>query len=319
MVAKISRSAGHSDHAPPVRSLLVLMPVFAALVAKPGRAAACGPAAVVEGDAAAVASVVGLLVQRGIDTDPVGCPAVRARLERRGATIVVNAIDGDGAPPIERVVTELDAAATVIESWARTDVTSPLLAARHLRTAALPEPATAVATAVTPAAEPRVPPRGVQVFLALETSLAEDRSSWIGMQLGVCVMLGPVCAGVRGRVATTSHERLEVRTDRQATDVVFGGDIPIRLGKTTLSPGFAAGVGAVHSRVEMAHLGSETFGLRAEAHVAWTIPIWARLSIDLTATVDGTQVTDLERSNGTLSDEPRLLGRLGAGLRYGGL
>ena len=293
-----------------MRSLLILA-CFLGVPVGTASAAPCAPSARVSGDPDLVASVTELLEQHGIATDLTTCPAVEVHVAHRGAALVVAQLAG--RPPIEREVTELVAAATLIESWTRTDVDAPLLAVHHL--ASQPPAATAVAVAV--AAPPTVSPRGLQVFFGLETSVAEDRSTWFGTQLGVCVMLGPVCAAARVRIASTTPE-WERHVERRAIDVLFGGDVPFRLGATTLSPGCAAGLGAVHSS-EMSVGGTETFGLRADAHVVWSIPIWSHLSVDLSAVADVTQVIDVESSSGRLADEPRILGRVGAGLRYGGL
>ncbi len=308
MVAKVCRPSGNSPGLVRALAILLLTPVLSAVLARSARADTCGPAVVLEGDEPLATTITQLLVERGIDTAPIACPGAHARVERRGATIVVTEVTDVGAPPVERVVTDLAAAATVIESWARTDVTSPLLTAHHV------PPVPGAVTVAPPLAA-----RGVQVFVGLETSFSEDHSSWIGTQVGVCVMLGPVCAAVRGRLAATMPEPFDDHLERRAIDILFGGDIPLRLGATTLSPGFAAGLGVVHSKLEMNDRGSETFGLRAEAHAVWTIPVRAHLSVDLGATIDVTQVIDVETSSPGLADEPRLIGRFGAGLRYGGL
>ena len=81
-------------------------------------------------------------------------------------------------------------------------------------------------------------------------------------------------------------------------------------------------MGATHTGiVESAGMhGAETFGLRADAHVSWIIPITRSLGVDLSAALGVAQVTDVESSSMTrIVDEPRFLGRLGAGLRFGGL
>ena len=292
-----------------MRSLLILA-CFLGVPVGTASAEPCAPSARVSGDPDLVASVTELLEQRGIATATTTCPAVEVHVAHRGASLVVAQLAG--RPPIEREVTELVAAATLIESWTRTDVDAPLLAAHHL--ASQPPEAPAVTAGV---AAPAVSPRGLQVFFGLETSVAEDRSTWFGTQLGVCVMLGPVCAAARVRIASTTPE-WERHVERRAIDVLFGGHVPFRLGATTLSPGCAAGLGAVHSS-EMSVGGTETFGLRADAHVVWSIPISSHLSVDLSAVADVTQVIDVESSSGRLADEPRILGRVGAGLRYGGL
>src|SRR5262245_31855599 len=135
-------------------------------------AAACPRDAVLAGDDALVTELGELLRRRGIDgaADDDTCPTVRARVERRGGGYVVAVRAADGEQ-IERVVGELATAATVNESFTRTDVAAPLLAVRE-RPA--PEPRSPASTERPPVAEPALGTalRGVQIFGALETSVA---------------------------------------------------------------------------------------------------------------------------------------------------
>ena len=168
---------------------------------------------------------------------------------------------------------------------------------------------------------PYVPTRGIQVFAAGETSFADDRTSWAGAMLGVCIQVGRVCVSARGRIAMLiAGPGIWDDAERRATDVLFGGDIPFGFGRMTLSVGFGAGMGTVHtvSRASGMTDGSATDGLRADAHLGWTIRLARRFSIDLSAAVDVAQVTDVEGSSSrSVVDEPRIFGRLGAGLRIG--
>ena len=87
-------------------------------------AQACPPSVALSGDDALVRTVGDLLAARGITAPTTRCPAVRARVERRGAQLVVDGDGPDGAR-IERAVGEPATAASVIESWARSDVAAP--------------------------------------------------------------------------------------------------------------------------------------------------------------------------------------------------
>ena len=64
---------------------------------------------------------------------------------------------------------------------------------------------------------------------------------------------------------------------------------------------------------------SRTGGLRGDAHAAIEIPIAGKLAVELTLGINIPQGTRVE-TNTTLvfPDEPWLIGRFGAGLRYGG-
>ncbi|MBL0220810.1 MAG: hypothetical protein IPQ07_43940 [Myxococcales bacterium] len=297
------------------------------LAARAAAASPCEPSAALAGDPALVATVGDLLVQHGIGNVGEGCPRVRARLERRDRSIVVVRV---GDPEEERVVTEPATAATIIESWSRSDFENPLLAT-HAATLTLVTPVTPAATSVTSLREALTPsapplpsmPARLQLFSAAETSFADDRTSWVGFMVGVCVQLGRACASARGRyAAVVDGPGMWSEAERHAADVLFGGDIPFRLGHTTLSTGFGAGMGSVHTGTRASGMpqGSETFGLRADAHMAWTIPLGLRIALEVSATLDVSQVTDVEGSvSAGVTNEPRIFGRLGAGLRFGGM
>ena len=72
----------------------------------------CPPAVALTGDDALVGAIRELLGARGITHETPRCPAIRARVERRGPLLVVG-IDGPDGVPIERSVTEAATAATV--------------------------------------------------------------------------------------------------------------------------------------------------------------------------------------------------------------
>src|SRR5262249_23686550 len=161
-------------------------------------AGTCPPAVALTGDADAVRAVRAQLDARGIAGETPSCPAVRARIERRGALFVVGILprapdDGPGAAPgavpdgvpgvgpgvvadavSGRAAGEPATAATVIESWARTDLAAPLLETR-----AVPAVEARVATPA-PVVAPAPAAQGIQLFLAEETSLASDRTVWQG-------------------------------------------------------------------------------------------------------------------------------------------
>jgi hypothetical protein len=251
------------------------------------------------------------------------CPAVRARVERRGPLLVVG-IDGPDGAPIERSVSEVATAATVIESWTRSDVAAPLLAAREVP--ALPgleDGASAVVIVSPPAA------RGIQLYAAEETSFATDRTVWEGMQLGACIMLGPICASARvhgGKVISQPSSWADLA--RKGAEVYAGIDVPIALGRMRLTPGFAAGYGTMltHRGSEGDRMGVEISGPRAEVHAAFSLPLTAHIAIDLMLTGALTQATAMETHGHNIPDpatefpdEPRGFVRFAVGVRYGAL
>ena len=89
--------------------------------------------------------------------------------------------------------------------------------------------------------------QGIQLFFAEETSLASDHTVWQGMQLGACVMLGPICAAARvhaGKVIAKPHHDWDSFV-RKGAEAYLGIDIPIAIGWIRLTPGFAAGYGTI--------------------------------------------------------------------------
>jgi hypothetical protein len=306
---------------------VVRLLVFAALVvgyrAQVAAAEPCPPAVALTGDEALVTAVRSLLGTRGIVRDTPRCPAVHARVERRGAVLVVG-VDGPDGAPIERSVSELATAATVIESWTRSDVSAPLLATRELPAGpVLGDGAAEVAAASPPAA------RGIQLYAALETSFATDRTVWQGMQLGACIMLGPICASARlhGAKVITQPSRW-ADLNRKSAEAYAGIDIPIAIGRTRLTPGFAAGYGSIfsHRGSEDERMGVELSGPRAEVHAAFSLPVSAHIAIDLLLTGALTQATAMETHGQGVVDpiaefpgEPRGFVRFAIGVRYGAL
>lgn len=292
------------------------------LVAAPtAQAAPCPPAVALTGDDALVTAIGELLGARGIAHETPRCPVVRAKVERRGAWLVVG-IDGPDGVPIERTVTETATAATVIESWTRSDVAAPLLATHDLP-AVGDAPGPAVVVVSPPAA------RGIQLFAAAETSVASDRTVWQGMQLEACIMLGPICAAARvhgGKVISRPASWDDFA--RKGAEVYAGIDVPIALGRTRLTPGFAAGYGTMFTRhhSDGEQMGVEISGPRAEVHVAFSIPLSAHLALDLVTTGALTQATAMETHGQDVPDptvafpdEPRALVRFAVGVRYGAL
>jgi hypothetical protein len=238
--------------------------------------------------------------------------------------LLVVGIDGPDGAPIERSVSEVATAATVIESWTRSDVAAPLLATREVP--ALPEledGAPAVVIASPPAAS------GIQLYAAEETSFASDRTVWEGMQLGACIMLGPICASARvhaGKVV--SQPSSWAGLERKGGEVYAGIDVPIALGRTRLTPGFAAGYGTIftHRGSEDERMGVEISGPRAEVHAAFSLPLTAHIAVDLMLTGALTQATAMETHGrdipdpvAVFPDEPRGFVRFAVGVRYGAL
>jgi len=292
-----------------VRSLATITLLLAGTVT-----AGAEPCVALSGDEALVTAVHDLLATRGIDVSAT-CHEMHASLTRRGDAFVVG-IDAPDGLPVERTVNEVGTAATVIESWVRTDVAAPLL-----ETHIVPRE---IDPLLPPPPVVKLPPTKhvVHLFAAAETSLGSDRTEWYGAQAGACVMLGPICAAARMRVASVGEGpgHWGGNLQREGVEILIGVDLPFKLHRFTLTPGFGTGFGATHTHVEgLMHIGSESSGLRADAHITFSFPITRHVAIDLSLTGNLTQESDIESSDAPtvrLPDEPRALIRIGAGVRY---
>lgn len=293
--------------------------VTSALLADAARADDhCRLTVALEGDSAAVAEVRAQLATRGISTDTSLCPGVRAHVERRGELLVVTVAAPSGEP-VERAVSDSLTAAAVIESFVRVDVGSPLLARRA--------PPTAPSTRTQPAPAPPPPParRGVHLFGSFDTAFANDRTSWLGMQVGACIMLGSICPSARFRfdVVMAGGGAWDASLFRNSSELLVGFDVPLSARSWLVMPGVAAGMGGVRTEnSDPNNPGSvikrETTGMRGELHATVLVPVSAKLAVDLTLAGVLLQETKIDEGQMTpLPRDPRVVFRFGVGLRYG--
>jgi hypothetical protein len=317
----------------PIRDILVppltrhaWIPLLAiAALCEPVRAESCPAGVELSGDPEAIAAVAELLGARGVVLAATRCGAVRVRIERIDRELAIDVEQTDGTL-VHRVAGEAQTAATVIESFTRADVGDPLLARRAVPAEPPPrrsehEEATSQPSQMLRAA------RGVHLLSAFETSYASDRTSWFGAHIGACVMLGPVCAAARLRFSgvTDGPGVWKGDIERRSVELLVGIDIPFAVGRWTLSPGFALGIGQLHTRGETHDMRADTGRACADVHVALSIPVSTRLAIDVFSAADLMQETRAEADMSMqvpvvmLPDEPRFLVRVGVGLRYGGL
>ncbi|HEY5927559.1 MAG TPA: hypothetical protein VIV11_38005, partial [Kofleriaceae bacterium] len=196
----------------------------AVVLASPHASAAeCPATAVLDGDGALVDSIDTELSRRGVATDPIAnCPAAKARIERRGAGVTVIVTDPNGRRS-ERTLADLDAAASLIESWARQDMNAAALLGWT-------EPPPLVTEArVDEVSPPPVPVAAARVrdpfsvVVGAESSVAFNGTSWFGGRAAACVRVGPLCAGASARMLSADP--------RRSYDVLAGVDLPIALGR----------------------------------------------------------------------------------------
>jgi hypothetical protein len=233
------------------------------LASQSASAAECRATAVLEGDGVLVDSIDAALTRRGIATSAAAdCPAATARIERRGTAVAVIVTDPNGRRS-ERTLADLDAAASLIESWARQDMNAAAL----------------IGWVEPPPAEPRVdasvvtpaPPRSrdpLSIAAGGETSFGFDGTSWIGARASACVRIGPLCAGASGRVLSDDP--------RRSYDVVAGADVPFAFGaRAVVVVGAAVGAGWFQAMRSQGELMTRvtTAGVRVDGHASLSLSL----------------------------------------------
>jgi len=283
------------------------------------------------------------LRERGISTAPTpGCPFVSAHISESQGGLGLVIVDASGRTSARRVNGAL-AAATLIESWARTDLNAALLPTERVAPA---EPASPrwSATAERPVladSDPRLampasssePAVGWKISMSAdaETSLATDGSLWLGVAAGLCFRVGPACAGAIIRVSSdsgASGESREMQTGRLGTDVLLGAALPIQRGRLTLLPGVAFGVGWLRTTAlsappvpgETDGVDVDGGGLRASASMRLSVAVYRSVAFDFGVAADLSPIAhtgEFTESSHLLAGEPRGFLRGGVGLRVG--
>src|SRR5205814_1753896 len=169
----------------------------------------------------------------------------------------------------ERSVGGPATAAIFIESWLRTDIARPLLAARGL------PPASAAASGR--AADARMP----TLTASFETSFTG--SLWAGASVAACLPAGPLCTGLLLRLAgetagapAASYNRTPTGDlKRVGADALLVVDWPIGAGKVTVIPGLAAGATwlVTHAAYLDRDGGVARPGFAADARVTLSLPL----------------------------------------------
>ena len=309
----------------------------------------CPPIATVEGDPAEAAALEQVLRGDGLETSPMGaCPAVRVHVARRGDAISVFIEDADGRSSAREVGT-VEAAAALVESWARRDLSFADLEGRL----GAPGPAAAGAEAATTGTTPPPPTGGTpesapeasrsvfRVGLAAEASGGFDGSAWFGGRLGGCVRLGPACVGLTGRAAYdpgVAGDTEALGGQRFALDGLAVADFPVEWEKVSFVPGIGIGGGwirsfgyAIHDEEgdntgenedesNKADVVEDAGGLRIDAHLALLVFLGRRLALELAlgAGISVPSHTSPYSGDGLyLAGEPRGFVRGGLGLMYG--
>lgn len=272
----------------------------------PARASECAAAAKLEGDAELARRVAGELEARGVS--PVaspGCIALHARVSGADGAVVVDVVDVSGRH-VERRTASTASAATVIESWARSELTDDLFERR-----AVPLPAP--------------PERRPVPFVAVtgESAIGTDGSLWTGASLSGCAWLGPACVGANLRLALDegwSGDSHRVGGHRSDVDVLITAELPARGPRLVVAPGIGVGFGWLRSHSPDGagqHVSLDWENARAEAHLRIATPIGGGVWFTATASaavLPGASTDIVFHDGAMVAGEPRAFVRFGIGL-----
>jgi hypothetical protein len=293
---------------------------------------ACKPSARVTGEGVVVRAIEVVLRARGIDVAAVStdqpafvgspCRGVIADITIGEAGRLVVAVTDEEGRHALRTAEDTEAAATVIESWARRDVVDPLLLAR--RTFAVDSSARTSTRASLPAS--RAQPRFI-VGGGGDVGVSSDGGVWAGGHVRACATLGSFCIGGALRYALDTEQTGDAATldsKRTALAVTFTGERPIRRGRFSLSPGVGIGLASVtatrpaENEEEQASALHGRVGIAAAFEVthAWSV----RLDLDgEIAPFARQRLGDADGVDRQLAASPTLQTWLGLALTYGGL
>ncbi|HLK91091.1 MAG TPA: hypothetical protein VKZ18_14430 [Polyangia bacterium] len=323
----------------------ILAPILAVCWTLGPRAAAwardCPLRVVVEGDEPARTKLADGLSKAGIGTSPdPGCTLETVQVRAAQGALELTITDPYGRL-IHRRVADLDAAVAVVEATPGSDALLPLLpeaespdlpgeAPLEAKTPPVLPPASRAATLVTatPPAE-SAPERGLSLSFATELATGSDGSSWAGVAISGCVVLGPTCVGTNIRFwndLEPDEESGNAIHHRTTGEIAVAVDVPWTRRRLTLRPGVELGLGWVHMGDFAVNPGSsdntdfDQGQVVAGAHLAASYRIAGRWALEagLGATssifahhhpfvVEGTQ----------LPGQPLAFGVVSLGLRYG--
>jgi hypothetical protein len=249
------------------------------LVGRAAHADTCPVTAVLEGDGALVDSLVTTLGKRGVSTTASdNCPATHARIDRKGTGIAISLVDPAGRRS-ERTIADVDAAASVIESWARQDINAASLLGWSIDpiTPAQSEPTAPVDSLVVRAAA-REPAHDPLMVAAMgEGGIDFGGAAWYGGTAAACVRVGPTCLGARGRAATTNDQHRDY-------DVLGTVDIVAPLSpRIAFIAGAGGGIGWYSAPYQQGDhaMRAQTDRLRLEAHLGLTFQLARHVALDL--------------------------------------
>ena len=312
-------------------------------------AADCLPAVLVHGPEQLRTAITVELARAGVHvTPPPGCVAEDVTVSEQTTGLTLTMIDAYGRV-IRRTVSDVPAAAAVIESRTGVELLVPLLPEGEALSggdvqqggrdggdpvtwappASAPVPAPAVVVSAARPPELRPATHGVTLLLATEVAAGSDDSGWAGLSVSGCVTLGPTCLGTLLRFwhdLDASDESADVIRRRDAGEIAVSLDLPFSRGRFAFRPGVELGIGWIHMGGFGAHTqevdGSEFDhgDVSAGAHVAASIAVGRHWSLEaglgVTFSLFAHQAPFFV--NGvTLPGEPLAYGVASLGFRYG--
>jgi hypothetical protein len=288
---------------------------------------ACVPSAVVIGDDGLVRTIESELRSRGITVaGDGGATDITCAVHAEVAPDVdhhvrVTITDSDGRT-VERLTADAGTAATAIESWARRDMSDPLLAG--YAPAPPREPPVRDAAAMV---APRW--RRIEVGTALDGGVSNDGAVWGGVRGRACAMVGDACVGAAVRYARDtelSGDTAALENGRSALDLTVMVELPLDRDRWSIVP--AVGLGqtsltAVRELVDEEEseqasslhvLAAMSAGLRITG--AWR----ARADLGLALSPFATErLGEMDGVDRQLAALPKARGWLGLGVSYEGL
>ncbi|HEY2901769.1 MAG TPA: hypothetical protein VGL59_14395 [Polyangia bacterium] len=239
---------------------------------------------------------------------------IRARIEahrdQTGFTLTI--VDESGRTSA-RVFADAQTAASLIESWTL-DEDAMLLAPASAANTARPQTAPPSLASIQSAAR-------VHLHVGPETSLAADRSVWLGVTLGACVRAGAICAGARLRSTRDADLSGASQPDtvlRENTDLLATAAWIHRIGDRLVVPAVGVGIGWLRTRTEGGLLRDALVlnrsGLRLEGAVQgrWPLGPHTALAAEL-----GGAWSPLARSQATDDQGAILIGEPAGHIRLG--
>jgi hypothetical protein len=203
-----------------------------------------------EGDSALTPVIGQALRRRGIDTQPQGgCPAVHALVQRRGGLLAITV--NEEVRLGERMVADVGTAVSVIESWVRSDISAPLLAAPPPAPSESPPLAPAVAVAPAPPAAGPPPRTRFDLELLAEVGVDKDAATWVGASLRGCLAVKALCLGLAWRMAgDLPGGAPSGLIDQLLSSEILGTlAVPLRAGRFRFVPSVGLGAGWLRHQV----------------------------------------------------------------------